>query len=91
MVGEDDPEREQYHFTHPIIHEVFYHAMLVTRRRQWHRRIGEAIEATQPRMTRRLRPPRVPFRAGARRRAGRALSDARGGRGDAHLRPGNGD
>src|SRR5258708_4956940 len=46
MIAEDDPAREQYHFTHPIIHEVFYHAILVTRRRQWHRRIGEAIEAT---------------------------------------------
>lgn len=46
MIAEDDPAREQYHFTHPIIHEVLYRAVLVTRRRQWHRRIGEAIEAT---------------------------------------------
>jgi DNA-binding CsgD family transcriptional regulator/tetratricopeptide (TPR) repeat protein len=45
MIAEDDPAREQYHFTHPIIHEVLYRAVLVTRRRQWHRRIGEAIEA----------------------------------------------
>jgi DNA-binding NarL/FixJ family response regulator/tetratricopeptide (TPR) repeat protein len=45
MIAEDDPAREQYHFTHPIIHEVLYRAVLVTRRRRWHRRIGEAIEA----------------------------------------------
>ena len=44
IIGEDDPEREQYRFTHPIIHEALYHAVLVTRRRQWHRTIGEAIE-----------------------------------------------
>jgi DNA-binding NarL/FixJ family response regulator len=48
MIAEDDPTREQYQFTHPIIHEVLYRAVLVTRRRQWHRRIGEAIEAAVP-------------------------------------------
>ena len=52
MIAEDDPAREQYHFTHPIIHEVLYHAVLVTRRRQWHRRIGEAIEAAARPVTR---------------------------------------
>ncbi|MDQ6602503.1 MAG: AAA family ATPase [Chloroflexota bacterium] len=45
VIAEDDATREQYRFTHPIMHEVLYHAVLVTRRRQWHRRIGEAIEA----------------------------------------------
>ncbi len=45
IIAEDDPAWERYHFTHPIIHEVLYHTVLVTRRRQWHRRIGEAIEA----------------------------------------------
>lgn len=48
MIAEDDAAREQYGFTHPIIHEVFYHTPLATRRRQWHRRIGVAIAATAP-------------------------------------------
>jgi len=45
VIAEDDAAREQYRFAHPIMHEVLYHAVLVTRRRRWHRRIGEAIEA----------------------------------------------
>ncbi len=46
VIAEEDAAREAYRFTHPVIHEVLYHAVLVTRRRQWHRRIGEAIEAS---------------------------------------------
>ncbi len=46
VIAEDDAARDQYRFTHPVMHEVLYHMVLVTRRRQWHRRIGEAIEAT---------------------------------------------
>ncbi|HEY8293345.1 MAG TPA: AAA family ATPase, partial [Thermomicrobiales bacterium] len=45
VIAEEDAAREEYRFTHPIIHEVLYHAVLVTRRRQWHRKIGEAIES----------------------------------------------
>lgn len=46
VIAEEDAAREAYRFTHPVIHEVLYHAVLVTRRRQWHRKIGEAIEAS---------------------------------------------
>jgi len=46
VIAEEDATREEYRFTHPIIHEVLYHTVLVTRRRQWHRKIGEAIEAS---------------------------------------------
>jgi DNA-binding CsgD family transcriptional regulator len=46
IIAEDDSAQEQYRFTHPVVHEVLYHAILATRRRQWHRRIGEAIEGS---------------------------------------------
>jgi len=46
---QESPGGEGYRFSHALIQEALYSSLMLTRRREWHRRVGQALaESTRP-------------------------------------------